>query len=186
MTASKDTGKVRTALISRARELSGTDSSFANFIRLTVESIDVRDLAGISPEIYESILKHSYTRLGKREADHALINIWMADGDAEADPVTIIDIYVDDMPFLVDSILGAVRAHGGEIRLMAHPVLPVEMTKSGIRVLAEPAARSESYLQVHISPVHDEQEITALFNEIEGVLNEVRASVRGWRPMLER
>jgi len=186
MTVNKDTGKTRTALLSRARELATVDSSFATFLRLTVESIDERDLAGFSAEDYESVLKHSYERLGQHKAGSHLINIWMADGDEDVDPVTIIDIYVDDMPFLVDSVLNAVRAHGGHIRLMAHPILRLEASKSGVNVLAEGGSRSESFLQIHIDPIHDEHRLTALFNEIDGVLNEVRATVRGWRPMLER
>lgn len=113
------TKNIRKALLKRANDLQSSNSSFANFLYHTTSNIDEQDLAGFSAQNFEAVLKHSLTRLKQRQQGEHLINIWTPDAD-NADKVQIIDIFIDDMPFLVDSVLSAIRAMGGTIQLLAH------------------------------------------------------------------
>ena len=180
------TKPVWTAVLDRAEELATSDASFSNFLSATISSIDSHDLVGFNPEEIETILKHSYARLGQRNEGEHLINIWSPD-DKELG-VQIVDIFVEDMPFLVDSVLGAIRSLGCSIRLMGHPVLPITYSKKQVEVIKTPDEGTplESFLHIHIDPITDEVLLAQLFEEIDHVLIEVRRTVRGWRPMLER
>lgn len=188
MNSQLDANKDAQAMIlQHADKIAGKNPSFASFLKLTAQSMDEEDFAGLALGELETILTHSFTRLGRRETGEHLINIWMPE-DGAGDNVQIIDIFVDNMPFLVDSVMGAVRAMGGNIRRIGHPILPVQPAKSGLEVLAKPSTASsrESFLHIHIDPIGDEAALAALFAEIETALHEVRQAVLGWRPMLER
>jgi len=180
-------------LVNRANLLSKKEQSFSNFLKKTVASIDPADLVSISPENFEKNIRHSYERLGHRKTNDHLINIWTPQGeDNSSDNVQIIDIFVDDMPFLVDSVLGAIRAIGGNIQLIAHPILSLEQKGKKINVLERPNNDQSkditltSFLHIYIDPITDEAVLKRLFDEIDAVLIDVRRTVRGWRPMLER
>lgn len=179
--------QARETVLQHAQKLAPKNASFAHFLTLSANSMDDEDFAGLGAGELEAILTHSYTRLGRRETGEHLINIWLPE-DGIGDGVQIIDIFVDNMPFLVDSVMGAVRGMGGNIRRIAHPILPVEPGKSGLQVLEQSSTASsrESFLHIHIDPIGDEETLAAMFSEIDSALTEVRNAVLGWRPMLER
>ncbi len=181
-----DTGKnIRAQLFTRAVELHSTEPGFADFLKLTVNSIDELDLEGFSPEIIEAILRRSASDLPKSRQGEHLVNIWIPEKNA-AHPIQVIDIFTDDMPFLVDSALAAIRAKGGTIRLIAHPILPLDPATATVKPKADADTRLESFLHIHIDPITDEQAIAELKEELNQTLIEVRRTVLGWRPMLER
>ena len=45
--------------------------------------------------------------------------------------VAVLEIINDDMPFLVDSIVGEISERGLDIRLLVHPVFTVERSETG-------------------------------------------------------
>lgn len=177
----------RSDFLIHGESLSEKDPNFANFFLHTLAATTEEDLSDISPQTYEAILRHSFARLGHRKQDAHLINIWSPETDIPH-RLQIVDVFVDDMPFLVDSVLGAIRASGAGIHLISHPILPIDASDGDWRVLNAPTenAHFESFLQIHIDPITDEIALSALFNELDGVLTEVRRAVSGWRPMLER
>lgn len=170
-----------------ARTLLGKDPGFAHFYAHTLAATDDEDLAQIDPARFEAVLRHSYAGLGQREADGHLINIWSP--DTETPPkLQVVDVFVENMPFLVDSVLGALRAEGATISLITHPILPVDPKGARWQVLEnrEDAPHFESFLHIHIDPITDEVVLARLFSELDAVLKDVRRAVEGWRPMLER
>ncbi len=173
----------------RAKQLSKKEPNFSLFLEQTVKSIDPHDLVDLSPDFVEEILRHSYKRLGQREKGKHLINIWRPTKQEEtAPPIQIVDIFVDDMPFLVDSVLGAIRAKGGNIRLIAHPLLPIKENGEVPTILPsrQDDCKLESFLHIHIDVFGDDKLVEQLFDELDKVLTDVRRAVQGWRPMLER
>ncbi len=186
---SNEGNKVFLALSERAKYLAKKEPNFANFLALSIGSIDNHDLLGLSPKHFEEILRHSYKRLQTREAGKHLINIWQPQEQSDTStPSQVIDIFVDDMPFLVDSVLGAIRAMGGNIKLIGHPVLPLKIENKKLIVLSAPQkdCTLESFLHIHIDPIGDDETIEQLFDELDRVLIDVRRTVNGWRSMLER
>ena len=187
MEAEGDTrgAKTHAALIARGKALAATEPNYARFLLYTVRAMDPDDLGPHSAAVIDSELRRAYALLERRGSDSHFVQMSTPDV-LMLDAPEIIDIFAPDMPFIVDSVLAAIRSKGGNIRLMAHPVLPLD--PQSYRVLNEPTpqSRQESFLHLHIDPLPDEASRTQLLAEIAEVLDEVSVVVRGWRPMLER
>ena len=104
--------------------------------------------------------------------------------------VAVLDILNDDMPFLVNSVLGELSERGFDLRLVVHPVFTVERDEAG-RLTAFKGTRKgeghrESFIHIHVAGVEDEAQRTEIVSDLEGVLADVRVAVQDWRPMLAR
>src|SRR5690606_25956088 len=93
------------------------------FIANALRSADEQDLALYEPETLEALLRHTFSEIGRRTPGEAGIEIWTPE---TLDGTTIIDIHSADTPFIVDSALAAIRAAGGTIRFMTHPVIALD------------------------------------------------------------
>jgi glutamate dehydrogenase len=106
--------------------------------------------------------------------------------------ISVIEVINDDMPFLLDSIMGELSERGIEPRLVVHPVFTVGRDSAGHLTRFEgqgPASESrlrESFIHIEIDRIPEEErqaELTAVINK---VLSDVRASVQDWRAMMAR
>ena len=97
-----------------------------------------------------------------------------------------IAIINDDMPFLVDSIAGAIAGRGLIIHRLLHPVICVRRDAKGFLTEVESRCddkdRRESimYIEVDRADARGRAELVA---ELERVLDHVRAAVTDWRAM---
>jgi glutamate dehydrogenase len=111
------------------------------------------------------------------------------EGASERKSVSVIEILNDDMPFLVDSVMGELAERRIDVRLVAHPVFGVRRDGGKLNALgtAEAAGTSrESFIHVHLDPIADEPASAEIVRALETVLGEVRLAVQDWRPMLDR
>jgi glutamate dehydrogenase len=104
--------------------------------------------------------------------------------------ISVLDIVNDDMPFLLDSVVGELSERGLDIRLLVHPVFTVERDATG-GLLKFGGTRTgdgqrESFIHIHIDGLDDEPARADVVRALEGILAEVRVSVQDWRPMLAR
>ncbi|WP_177282506.1 NAD-glutamate dehydrogenase [Devosia enhydra] len=175
--------ETRAALIARTRRLVDSEPNFARFLLATVKATDPADLSLYSAEALEAYLRQTYARIGKR--DGAQRRVYVLPGRHPGDP-DIVEAFTTDAPFIVDSVLAAIRALGGVIRYMSHPVLNLDPQSH--RLLDAPSGDSvaESVLTVHIDPLGDDARRAALGAELEQVLADVALAVTGWKPMLAR
>ncbi|MEM8695041.1 MAG: NAD-glutamate dehydrogenase domain-containing protein [Pseudomonadota bacterium] len=94
----------------------------------------------------------------------------------------------DDMPFIVDSITGAVGAHGLTVLRLLHPIIPVTRDDRH-HVVAfgreSEDARRESLVYLEIDRA-DARTRLDLLNDIHQVLLDVRAAVRDWPELQDR
>jgi glutamate dehydrogenase len=103
---------------------------------------------------------------------------------------TVLEIVNDDMPFLLDSILGEIAERGATVRFVVHPVFGVSRDAAG-RLLAFHGLRSpagalrESFIHIHLDLL-DEARRAELAKGLEQVLADVRAAVADWRAMTAR
>jgi glutamate dehydrogenase len=108
---------------------------------------------------------------------------------ATDEPRTFIDIVNDDMPFLVDSVGGALKRMGAEVRLLVHPVLEVERDASGemtsLKATEFPTPGvAESVMHIRIGPLSKEEH--AQVEDLLGsILTDVRQVVADFEPMRE-
>lgn len=102
--------------------------------------------------------------------------------------ITVIEIVNDDMPFLVDSVMGELAARRLDVRLVAHPIFGLKRDDNGKLVtLGEPAAGArESVIHIHMEPIESAELRAEIAAAIERVLGQVRVAVADWRPMRER
>jgi glutamate dehydrogenase len=89
----------------------------------------------------------------------------------------------DDMPFLVDSVAGAIGAHGLGIDRLLHPVVAVRRDEGGALTAILPAGssgeRRESMIYMEVERA-DARVRRVLEADIEAVLMQVRAAVTDW------
>jgi glutamate dehydrogenase len=104
----------------------------------------------------------------------------------------IIEILNDDMPFLVDSVMGELQARGLEVRSMLHPIFKTQRESSGRlqKVLGAgdqnwSDGQQESYIAIRLDPLSEAGQ-RDLMHALTGILTEVRAAVTDWRPMLQQ
>jgi glutamate dehydrogenase len=105
---------------------------------------------------------------------------------------SVLDIVNDDMPFLVDSVLGELAERGVDIRLVVHPVFAVERDGAGHLVSfqgtgpATGGALRESFIHVHVERIDDEARRAEIVRAIADLLGDARAAVQDWRAMKAR
>ena len=178
------------AIVSATRErLAGTMAEEAvRFVRRLYAGINEADLAAEPPQerlgAALSLLARARVRRPDR-ADLAVFNPAAAE-NGWSSPHTAILIVNDDMPFLVDSVMGELVSREIGVHLLAHPIVPVLRDGSGaLQAFGEPAgagAARESMILLEI----DRQPVAALDelrDALDLVLQDVRAAVQDWRAM---
>ncbi len=108
-------------------------------------------------------------------------------GTGEPRRISVVEIVNDDMPFLVNSVMGELADRKLPVRLVAHPVFGVERDGEKLVALgtrdAHPAR--ESFIHIHLDPLEKETCVEVV-RALDKVLAEVQLAVQDWRPMLER
>ncbi|PRY61268.1 glutamate dehydrogenase [Knoellia remsis] len=119
------------------------------------------------------------------------------DADGWSSARTVIQVVTDDMPFLVDSVTGALVQRDVDIHLVVHPQLRVRRDESGrlLELCDEdcsgpasdvPGVLDESWILLTIDRESEGSEREELRTVLEGVLEDVRQSVEDWPRMRTR
>lgn len=99
---------------------------------------------------------------------------------------SVVQVVVDDMPFLVDSVANAVIRSGAGIERHLHPVIGTTRDSQGALVAvasARTSPRTESVQHFELDRALSEEEEAKLSDAIEGVLSDVLVSVRDFDAM---
>ncbi|TKV61255.1 NAD-glutamate dehydrogenase [Nakamurella flava] len=118
------------------------------------------------------------------------------DGTGWSDTTTVIDIVNDDMPYLVESVIGVLSVHGVAVHRVLHPILTVirddegelsdvvRTTSAGAvrfpeRAVPEPAGHPvrESWMHVLVDRLSDAERAEAIEAALLDALADVRAVV---------
>jgi len=103
---------------------------------------------------------------------------------------TVVQVVTDDMPFLVDSVLGEVARQRLGVHQLLHPQLVVEEATGDV-VDVDPqdaveGQRVESWIYVEVDRVPDEEDREELRRGLERVLADVRRAWQDWGTMRQR
>ena len=104
-------------------------------------------------------------------------------------PHTIIEIIIDDLPFLVDSITGNLNHWDRRVHLVIHPVIRLRRDDAGQRLeLLAPVANgknglSEAIMHIEIAEQSDPSVLQKIADDLCGVLADVRVAVADWPAM---
>ena len=108
---------------------------------------------------------------------------------------TAIQIVIDDMPFLVDSVTMALTRRGLGVHLLVHPQLIVRRDARGVleEVLDVDKAPSgefgvgvESWMHIEVDRMSNAADRDSLSAELQSLLGNVRDAVEDWPKMRER
>jgi glutamate dehydrogenase len=175
-------------LVTQAVALAGEDLELAGLVSRYWRFAPDEDLAGHHPtELVAAAVSHR--ELARERLPGQL---QMQVGEPGPDRRTTIKIVVDDMPFLVDSVTGALAARNLDIHLLVHPMVVVRRTPLG--ALTEVAADVEpddaiagdlveSWIHIEVDPVRDPQARVQLRADLQRVLTDVREAVEDWPKM---
>jgi len=173
-------------------------AALAGFARGFYELGAAEDLSAYTEEALAGFAEHAWEFFAEhKRGGHRIriINIVPEGSDNRArDETSIVEIVNDNMPFLVDSVMGELRAAGAEVRLVLHPMFHVERDGDGALKRCydsktPPKNRKthrESFIHIHLDPIDTEAERDELVARLDEVLTDVRAAVVDWRPMLDR
>ncbi len=103
------------------------------------------------------------------------------------EPVSVIEVLNENMPFLVDSIMGELQERSYRIHLVLHPIL--ETKRSGAGTYSKAASVvpvRESFIHIHVDRIESDDERKDLKDSLEKILTDVRVVVADWRRMMGR
>ena len=167
--------------------------SVSCYLRAYYQRVATEDLA---PPSRLAAVAQAHARLGlSRPQGRALVQV-REPADAQLHSVSrsglVVDIVIDDMPYLVDSVTTELNRHEAEIRLLVHPVLRVRRDVTGALrgilgvcgdaspdVPGQPEADeiTESWIHVELGPPQDKVTADQLAAELRHVLDDVRVAV---------
>ena len=144
-----------------------------------LERYSAQDLAGIA--------ERSWSFLAQRNAGAPKLRFEPA---AAPHGMAVLEIVNDDMPFLVDSVVGEINQRGLDIRLFVHPVFVVERDVAGLltnfRGARTVGGQRESFIHIHIEGMEDAAQRAEIVATLESILADVRVCVHDWQPILAR
>ena len=148
------------------------------------------DLLRYQPQELAELAAATWRFLAERAPRTAKIRVSNPDDGPRLENVSVVELINDDMPFLVDSVMGELNHRGLEAYLLVHPVFRVardaagKLTRFGNGIEAAPLR--ESIIQVHVDRIDDDAARSALAEALAGVVSDVRLAVQDWRSMLDR
>jgi glutamate dehydrogenase len=164
------------------------------FVRQYYHWVPAADLAGRgSLDLYGAAVAH-WNLVQQRRPGEAKVHVYNPEFEHHGwqSPYTVVEIVSDDMPFIVDSVTMELARQGYGLDLVIHPVVWVRRDEQGrLSDVLEPgasgsSATAESVLHVEVAREPDEARLELLRENVERVLEQVRAAVEDWRPMRER
>lgn len=182
------------AVAARSRKQRGEALPAEAFIRQYFHGVAEDDLSAYQPsELAAAALTHlQYARVRKR--NQTCVRVFNAEQarDGFTSKHTIVEVAIEDMPFLVDSLGMVLNEQGLTIHLMIHPVLALRRDRTGkLLELGDAQADEagfvkESWQHVQIDRIEDPARLRELERKILRTFDDVRAAVKDWQAMRER
>jgi glutamate dehydrogenase len=161
----------------------------ATFVAQLYARAVAEDVLCYAPADLATLAERAFDYLSERKAGAPRIrcdNVALTEsGDRKS--VTVIEIVNDDMPFLVDSVMGEIAERRLNVMLVVHPVFGVVREGGKLKALSAPSTDGarESFIHIHLEAIVDEATRAEIVRALSSVLGEVRLAVQDWRPMLD-
>lgn len=173
--------------------------SVETLIRAYYRHVAAEDLAGRGDvDLYGAFASH-YKLAANRPQGTARVRVFTpttAENGWSADGHSVVEVVVDDMPFLVDSLTMELSRQLRDVHVVIHPLLDVSRDIAGavqeVRPVADGDADEstdgdevvrESWMHVEIDRLAEGEDVAAIEESIQRVLRDVRESVEDWSKM---
>ncbi len=168
------------------------------FTRLLYSDLTEPDLRASDPQTLAALARETFAFFYQRQRGTPNVSMSRAPSGPNGATRTVIHIVNDDMPFLVDSVLGEIIDRGLKLDWIAHPILHVgrdpdcrllyldDHTAKEPPVEEMPQSGLESVILVQLEDIPSETSRNVLQRAIIQTLRDVRAVVGDWKPMLAR
>jgi glutamate dehydrogenase len=145
-------------------------------------------------DVYGAFASH-YRLAGNRPQGTARVRVLtpgLSDQGWSADGHSVVEVVVDDMPFLVDSLTMELSRQLHDVHLVIHPVFDVVRDITGSLQTVRPVADGteadqdvvrESWMHVEIDRVPEGEDVAAIEDAVQRVLRDVREAVEDWDKM---
>ncbi|WP_426116641.1 NAD-glutamate dehydrogenase domain-containing protein [Massilia sp. PWRC2] len=144
-------------------------SQVAALISAWLSSLDEEDLAGTAPASLAPVLWDGFTQAARREAPGCEVE-QLRYADGRGGMATALLVLNDDMPYLVDSIVMALRRQRAVVAGVMNAVLPVQRDGAGVvTAVGTPGAPLESYVLCLLAEELDGAALAALVARIDMV-----------------
>ncbi len=146
---------LRTAEEALARLAPDLPPEAARLLRLLHAGVPTAELAAMPAEAVAAAAASLFALAQDRPPGQARIRL-LPPGPGQG-PHAVAEIVTDDMPFLVDSALGALARQGRVVKQLLHPVLPVRRDAAGRLLAIDPppgedgAGAAESMMRITLS-----------------------------------
>ena len=178
---------------------------WAYFRNVSLEDLERRDPV----DVYGAARSH-YRLAGNRPPGEAVVRVYTPTVDEHGWSAShsVVEVVVDDMPFLVDSVTMELSRQDRGIHLAVHPQMPVRRDPDGnlLELVPEHSAGHtgnggsavdraaeaeqgvirESWIHVEIDRESDPIQLERIEDDLRRVLGDVRRAVQDWRPMCDQ
>ncbi|MDH3579018.1 MAG: NAD-glutamate dehydrogenase [Hyphomicrobiales bacterium] len=176
------------------RASSSKSEALDNFTELFFARADASEFDGYSEESLAALVLSAWQFIAARKSGTHKIKVENPTSlTSEHGDLTIIEIANDDMPFLVDSVMGEIQERGLTVHFVSHPVYTVrragknKITElTGIKEDGSDGATRESYIQIHLERIRNQDQRDELKTSLSAILDQVRTAVTDWRAMQDR
>jgi len=168
------------------------------FTHLLYSDLNEVDLRQSDPESLAALAREAFAFVYQRQRGAPDVRMSRSPSGPGGAMRTVVHIVNDDMPFLVDSVLGEIIDRGLKLDWIAHPILHVgrdpdcrlvyldDHTAKEPPVEEMPQSGLESVILVQLEDIPSETARNVLQKAIVQTLEDVRAVVGDWKPMLAR
>ena len=123
--------------------------------------------------------------------DPFLVRVFNPDPDTDGygSRGTVVEVNIEDGPFLLDSLTNEIQAHGLEVARVTHPVIGVDRDSAGRLTWvghARHARHKESVEHYELDRKLFPADLPGLERAIRIVLSDIKAAVKDFHPMMDR
>ncbi len=168
-------------------------------LRAYYRYVDPEDLVDRSAVDVYGVLASHYKLAATRPQGTAQVRVF-SPGPSEhgwsAGGHSVVEVVVDDMPFLVDSLTMELSRQLRDVHLVVHPNFDVVRDIAGALVSVRPVEDGgrepgegvvrESWMHVEIDRLREGDDPNAIVADVQRVLRDVREAVEDWSKMHER
>ena len=182
------------ATAARRAKKRGDPVDAARFIRQYYRGVAEEDMAAYPRGDLAAIALGHLRFAATRKRGRAAVRVFNCDParDGWTSSHTIVEVVVEDMPFLVDSIGIVLNQAGVSNQLMVHPIIGVSRDAAGrLRDIDDGVAgdgkfQVESWQHIEIDHIGDPQRLKQLEQKILRIIDDVRFAVEDWQAMRQR